>query len=130
MKAAVQFYEIVVHDMHFSGDNQSRLQMTARFRLQIANADNRVCFDIPNCSVDLAQPWGTQFGDPFEVGPPNCYQGNWNYQAFSELVENFVRELVGPTGRLLHISEDSTNVEMKNCVLGCQSQVFVFDLPN
>jgi hypothetical protein len=58
-----------------------------------------------NLSVEVRQPYGTDFeSEPLEVSKViGDYRGPWNHAKFAELCESYYRNLVGSSGRAIHI---------------------------
>jgi hypothetical protein len=66
----------------------------------------------PNLCVQISQPYGTSFEEPFEVGKIIGYDGPWvlNGEQFKQLCERYYRKLVGSTGSAIRIA----NATMRN----------------
>ena len=65
--------------------------------------------------VEVRQPFGTRFeDDPVEVSRAfGSYEGNWNHQVFADLVEAYVRQLIGSRGSGIRI-EGGSNVRTQD----------------
>ena len=76
--------------------------------------------------VEARQPFGTQFEqDQIEVSQPfGSYEGNWNHLDFADLVETYVRGLIGSQGSAIRI-EGGHGVRMRdNAILSQREAEF------
>jgi hypothetical protein len=65
--------------------------------------------------VDIKQAVGSNFEDYLiEVGPPRGYAGPFNHSAFREAVERYYRGMIGPQGRMIHISGPVRHLSIVN----------------
>ncbi len=64
--------------------------------------------------VDVKQSVGSRFESfPLEVGTPQGYKGPFNWDAFSDAVDDYYRNLVGARGSGIRI-EGATDIRMYN----------------
>lgn len=82
---------------------------------------SRVFFDLEvdgkrytGLHADIKQTVGSLFETaPLEVSKPANYNGQFNHQAFQEIIERYYRGLVGAQGRSIRI-EGASNIRMRN----------------
>ena len=107
-KATVTFTKLVqdTQDLSAIDLNQNHMASKAFFTLEVN--DKRY----PDMSVVLRQPFGTDYTkEPIEVEKPSgSYTGNWNHNAFRDIVEDYYR---GAIGRAIGI-RGGPNIRMHN----------------
>ena len=127
MEATIQLQGITLKDLYIDQSSRnSRLISTVHFSLQISNRG----VNLPECSVEVTQPWGTQLGEPIEIGPPAGYDGPWNTIAFSDILEGYLAFNVGPDGKAFRIDKDTDQLSMKGCRINCPSEIILLPIPD
>jgi len=127
VEATFQLNRITLKDLYFDqSSKKSRLISTVHFSLQIPNRD----VNLPECSVEVTQPWGTQFGEPIEIGPPAGYDGPWDTIGFSDILEEYLLFNIGPEGKIVRIDKESDHLGFKNSIVKCQSTVLSMQIPD
>jgi hypothetical protein len=78
-------------------------------------------------TATVSDPWGSRFEEePFEVGPPvGPYNGPFDWAAFSENIEKYMRRLIGPQGSGFQIIGSASEVVMTN---NCVQQEMTFEI--
>ncbi len=126
-KAHVLFKRIIVDSQSIECFKPSDDHMISRlfFDLEI---DGKHYSDM---MVEVKQPYGTKYElEPVEVskliGP---YQGNWNHNYFSELVDKYYKSLIGKKGKIIKITDEARATTFRNCTFHLQEK-FEFEIPD
>ena len=82
--------------------------------------------------VDVTQPYGTTYQEEtLEVGrPQGPYEGNWNHNAFRDVVEHYYRRMIREQGGMIGIGYSARNIRMQNNVIGGPPTEYEFEIPD
>ena len=106
MKARIQFTKCIQDSQEYGSDNE---YMVSRVFFTLDAGGKKY-----ELQSDVKQVVGGKFEEtPLEVSPPKDYKGPLDFSVFSGEVEKYYRELIGATGRGIHI-EGGGNIRMYN----------------
>jgi isocitrate dehydrogenase len=128
MKATITFHDLIQETQHVAASDPNREHMVARawFTLDIGGKQYR------NMSATLRQPFGTAYADePIEVEKPSGpYKGNWDHNAFREIVEDYYRGLIGNQGKVMRIAPGGQDIQMQNIKMTGFSKTYTMEVPD
>jgi len=105
--AKVTFKKIIQDSQEYGSDDES---MVSRIFFDL-EMEGQIHVDL---RVDIKQTVGSDFETaPLEIGPPQGYDGPFNYDAFRAEAEEYYRESFGSRGTAIHI-EGGSNIRMMN----------------
>jgi hypothetical protein len=125
-KATLRFQKILQDTHDYDAFDKNGDHMVSKIEFSLAIDDKRYM----NLVVEVRQPFGADFAtDAIEVSRPKGYDGAWNHSAFSDLCEEYYRQVIGPRGAAIGFGPRSTNVSMRNNLIVIQ-KIAQMDIPD
>ncbi len=99
MTQAKVFLHRLVQDSQEYGSDDEHMVSRVFFDLEIDGARHQ------GLHSDVKQTVGSSFETaPLEVSPPTGYRGEFNHEAFQQIIERYYRSLVGASGKGIRIT--------------------------